>query len=441
VAGKRFHRYRHVVEVLFLKLLAIVLSFVFYLVVTRTLPAEEAGKFLFSFSLVSYAVIIAGRGLYTLTVRYVAVERRWEDGTNAAFVRYAFLVVAGTAVLLMVGGELAVLALETITARDMAYAGTLRILLPAVPALALVSLIAALLRGTGRSSAAMIVLSVAVPAAFVLAVLAFARWADVRLSASTVAASFAVVAWLVALGSIFAVWPTLRRSLASRGVNGLDSNTVVQASVAILVVDVAINATRWGAQFGAGVSLTPGDMAALSVLQKVAATVGIVQMVIAFTYAARISSAYEGKGVEAVRRLSRKMARFSFLSAIPVAVAIAAYPEQVLGVFGPAYVGYASFLVLLAATHVVATALGFGGVILAMTGNERAYRNGVVVTAVVALAVSFVCPWVWGFSGAVAALGGTILLQAVVLAYIVQRELRFNPAVIPVRAMPVCGAG
>jgi O-antigen/teichoic acid export membrane protein len=138
----------------------------------------------------------------------------------------------------------------------------------------------------------------------------------------------------------------------------------------------------------------------------------------------RIAAAYRVRDIATIRRIMRQQVGTMSLLSLPLFVLTLGFPEWVLGLFGPNFVGGATALRILALGQLINILAGPIGVVLLMTGNERQS----LYVSVISLAMLAVCCFTlipaYGLNGA--AMTTTLIIAARTLTSVamVRRLLR-----------------
>ena len=124
----------------------------------------------------------------------------------------------------------------------------------------------------------------------------------------------------------------------------------------------------------------------------------------------RIAAAYRVRDIATIRRIMRQQVGTMSLLSLPLFVLTLGFPEWVLGLFGPNFVGGATALRILALGQLINILAGPIGVVLLMTGNERQS----LYVSVISLAMLAVCCFTlipaYGLNGA--AMTTTLIIAA-----------------------------
>jgi O-antigen/teichoic acid export membrane protein len=132
----------------------------------------------------------------------------------------------------------------------------------------------------------------------------------------------------------------------------------------------------------------------------------------------------------AIQRLLTRAIRIVSLFSVVAALVFLVFADQILGIFGQEFTGASIALRILVAGEFVKVMMGFGGVALVMTSQERSMARaaGLGVGLNVALALALIP--VWGVNGAATASAASAIASSAYIAWLSWRRLGlYAPAV------------
>ncbi len=346
-------------------------------VLARSLGPAPFGVFTLAWAAFRLATVAGIAGFDKAITRFASVGCSLDQlkGDSAGTVRR--ILVWGLSIAIIVGISLRALAPILASVLDSpGVVAPLRTLALAVPLAALVALVAASLRTRGRAFAATWVQDLIQPAlTLALLPLALLSESPVAWAAGVVTASYGVAALSGGLG--------LRRSLAreqAQQAPGESSSDRVSNRRIVVYALHALSSTSfvlllyWLDKLMVGYFL---DEAAVGLYQS-AVQFNVIFVIIIASISAMLSPLVarcwnEGRRDE-VEGLFRIGVRWCLYLAVPVVVMILILPAQLLeAVFGSAYVGASSALIILGLGQFFNAATGPVGQLLMMTGGERAW--------------------------------------------------------------------
>jgi O-antigen/teichoic acid export membrane protein len=406
---------------LLIKLVGAGLSFGFSFLVARNLGAVGNGNFALAQSTALVAMTFSLMGLDYVLLRAMAGDIKQGDTAAARGTsRTALLFSTTSAIVIGVGvALLGAPLLQSLIGKGL-EPGLLVLSGVAVLPLTLNRMAAVSLRGSGAVQASLwfdgpqaMLLAVGVLIAMVVAQVPVTARDVVLLYFSTTTVN-AIIAWFV-YRRRSRDWPapsaTSGRAMLRQGAQ--ISFVVLSRMLLDWVVLVSLSANR--STFEVGQFRTAWQIAGLIML-----------LVTTFDTVAgpRIAAAYRVRDIATIRRIMRQQVGTMSLLSLPLFVLTLGFPEWVLGLFGPNFVGGATALRILALGQLINILAGPIGVVLLMTGNERQS----LYVSVISLAMLAVCCFTlipaYGLNGA--AMTTTLIIAARTLTSVamVRRLLR-----------------
>jgi O-antigen/teichoic acid export membrane protein len=402
-----------------LKVLSAGLTFLFTVVLARTLGAADTGVFFLALTVTTIGAFVGKGGLDQALLRFAAGAAAGEDwpavrGLYRTGLRQALLTAAGaTAVVACAAPWLGARVFS-----EPRLTPLLRWMSLSILPWALYLIHAELLKGLRRIAAAITVMGVIAPLTAVLLAPALTpRWGVAGAAAATIGGS------LCALGAGVLLWRRATPQL--RGVAGrCDTAALWRSALPLWGVALGQLVFQWTSTLLLGLWATKADVGVFGAAARTAMLTSFVLMAFNSALAPRIAALHRQGDTAALRRTMRSATTLMTLFALPVVFVFLALPRAVMGVFGPQFVPEGALLLsIMAAGQFVNVATGVVGVLLLMTGNERAMRNASAVSAVAHVALNAVLIRAWGTLGAALATAISVALQNLLLVAIARRRL------------------
>jgi O-antigen/teichoic acid export membrane protein len=401
------------------------------ILLARFLGAKEFGVYTYALVLVGLMGIIAVLGLPQLVIREVAIYRTRSDWTLIrVFLRWA------NAVSLLVSFALAILAagLTWILAEKL-EPSTLATLLPTLgllPLTALSSLRTAALQGLHHFVKGQLPeVLVKLPLFIVLAtglylILGKGRFSAAWAMSGQVAAT--AVAFLV--GAVLLV-RSLPQDFVGQAASKCNWRAWVHSAIPLLLIqstsflnsnaDILILGALKGAE-SAGVYRAAARCAEL---------VAFMPIVVNSVLAPTVSQLYVNGEIERLQRVITISARVVFFLSLAIALAFIASATWLLPtVFGHEFAGGVTALTILSLVQLINIGMGPAGLLLNMTGHERANARGwVIALALNVILNTFLIPR-WGIEGAAMAAAVSLVTRDVLFVIWTRKQLNIHPTVL-----------
>jgi O-antigen/teichoic acid export membrane protein len=136
-----------------------------------------------------------------------------------------------------------------------------------------------------------------------------------------------------------------------------------------------------------------------------------------------VASLHSASDISGLQRLITSSARATFLLSLPVGLGMIFFGHWYLLLFGRQFTQGAPALAILAASQLVNVACGPVGVVMMMTGHERAATRVMAVAAITNLIVSAALIPVWGPEGAAVGACVSMIVWNVLLVFEARRRI------------------
>ncbi len=398
-------------------------SFALSWLIARAFGAAGSGHFGIAVTTITILSYVVLTGLDYTVVRVVAGDLREGKRDQARGVVVAALRIVG-----VVGPSLALLlwlAREPLAVRllhqpDMP--GLLGVMLWTLVPFALQRIASAALRGTGN-----ILASQAIDGPLGTTVAALGLGVAIALHYS---GSLLVPGWLYLAGysiSAAAGWLIYRRTIAGWPKAVIPAVLpLAAAGLPIVLSNLSNMFTEWYTTVSLGSSWPAAVVGQYRVAWQFVAIAGLMQVAMDTILGPRIAAAARVDDRAAIARTARNSIGLVTLLAAPLFAAFLLFPEALLRLFGPQFVGGATALRILAVGQLFRLIGGPLGTILVMTGNQRwvlVYALAGVVPCVVFVAL--LVP-LYGAVGAAGATAAAIAFRNLTAMVVVHRVLGIN---------------
>jgi len=406
---------------LVLKVLGAGLTFLFNLVLARTLGAEGAGLYFLALTVTTIATVFGRVGLDNTLLRFTAANASVDDwsavkGVYVKGMRLALLASSLSAVAVFVFAP--VLADKVFQKPELVI--PMRWMSLAVVPMTFVMLHAQALKGLKRIRDSFIVFGVGVPAISLTALVLFggsygvkgAVWAYA--SGAILTSILGVILWRMAT-------PHLRKVSAS-----FRTNDLVESGIPLFFVASLNMLINWTATFALGVWGTQEDVGIFSMASRTAMLTSLILTSVNSISAPKFAELYKKKDMDALGATARNTAKLMTVVASPLLLLFLIAPQWVMGMFGEEFQKGGVLLSILAVGQFVNVATGSVGYLLMMSGNEKLMRNNVAFVAVMSVVLNVFFVQIYGVIGAVIATVVCLSSQNLIATYIVSSRLGIN---------------
>lgn len=402
-----------------IKVLAAGSAFVMSAVVARKLGAEEAGLFFLGMTIVSIAAAVGRLGLDNSVVRFIAgaqAEGKSQEvrAISSKALKWALSMCSLIGILVYLSSSFISKTIFEIPE----FSPVLSIVAFAVPLVGMSTLYASTLKGLRKVAQSVITLNVAMPVAMLAGVTMFNP--SSALSAGKV--YVAACAFAVIVGGLW--WQSVRPDAT---VNAVFPTKTLWASCAPLwTVVILQQLVMWSSQLLLGVWSSSESVAMFAASQRTATLISFVLVAVNTIVAPKFAVMYRQGDEDGLRYIAKLSVRLMLLAATPCLLFIWAFPEWILGFFGPDFKQASNALRVLALAQFINVVTGSVGFLLSMTGHEKTLKYNVLFGAIVGVVLAIILIPPFGLLGGAIATALAIASQHLLGVLQVYRVLGFN---------------
>lgn len=410
-----------------LKVSALLLGFLSHLLLARLLGAHDYGLYSYALAWINLLYIPAMLGLDKLLVREVSIAEQGKDLVLIrAILRWSNRTALAVGAVLVVGTALVVTVISASGEGEMG--AVILIALPLLPLLALTTLRQSALQGLKHVVVGQLPESVVRPLLLIAALMgAYLLSPSGRLTAEAALMAnigSAALAFTVGVYLLSRYLPKVAYTPADPARRRAWLRSAVP--LGLLAVMQAANAQATLLILGAFVE--PAELGLYSAAQRLSSLGSFIPIAFNLAIAPHVADLYSRKDLGRLQRLVTLSARATLLLTLPVALIFVFLGRFLLGVFGEEYVGAHGLLLILAVGMLFNAAMGSVGLLLTMTGHERAASLGIGFCLVLNLIVSLLLIPPFGVYGAAVAVSAYTIAWNVLFAVFVRRRTRIMPS-------------
>lgn len=119
-----------------------------------------------------------------------------------------------------------------------------------------------------------------------------------------------------------------------------------------------------------GALSTPENVALVRIATRVAEMAGLTRAIISLQYKPLLVEAHEKNDIKLLQKHTTSMVKFFFLTGIPIILVLWFFAEEIMSIFGPEFIVGAWPMRIYVAGVLVSLLFGPGSTVLSMTGNE-----------------------------------------------------------------------
>lgn len=391
-------------------------------VLTRQFGAETSGIFFLAFTIVTFAGTLSRAGLDATIVRFVGAAGSLGEGVRITDVLRKAVIFSAP---LTVFASLSLFFCADLIAFYIfdkpALSATLRAMCFALVGMNSLTLFGMGLQGLRQTVSSVITLKIAAPLICIL-VLATVPTDDI----GAAALYYAVAAALAGILG-FAVFVKLKPKNNQGSV--MQWTTLTASSRPLWAGLIAQQITLFSSQVLCGIWLSAGDVAILTVAQRVAMLTSFILLAVNMVVAPRFAALHNEGKKEELQRLTIDTTKLMLLVGTPVAVLVLFLADSLMGQFGEGFDSGGLALQVITLGQLVNIATGSANILLISTGNEDALKKSHYAGAAGVLIAGVTLIPEYGVVGGAAATACAIATQNLLTVFFVKK--RTEVSVIP----------
>jgi len=400
---------------LVLRISSALISFVIAASITKNLGTEESGLYFYITSLILLFVSVCGLGLNNSLLKYVSIfyTQKKIDMLNGVVNKSIMWSTLLSFSLVTIASTYLTLYPDTSNQDKLYY----YFFLFTIPSLTIISLLSHAIQAKGEVALSMAIAGIIQPIIFLLINLYYIPKDINMLSISyLISVTFTLVICI-------AYWMRQKDFEFSFK---FDSKILFASCSSLLIFQIFQQFNTVIGQLFLGFWGSNTDIALFAVSIKIATLTGFIMFAVNRVVAPKFASLYAENDLEGLRRKVIQSKQIMLLATVPLILILLTFPEYVLSFFGDEYIKSAQILRALALIQFFAVWAGSVSYLLIMTGQEKAHRNNVIISSVLASVLGcFLVPYspLWG---AVTVSGTCVILTCYLSSRIVKKKLGIN---------------
>jgi O-antigen/teichoic acid export membrane protein len=419
---------------LVLKTLAAGLAFGFNVALARTFGPEGAGVYLLALSMITAACIVGRLGLDTVLLRQVAAgaaTRDWSqvEGASGTGLRLALATSAAAT-----AGVFALAPWLAAAFGMPALAAPLRWMSLSIVPLTLAMLLSESLKGLRRIFDSQVVNGVAVPAVSLGVLLGVGPRLGLQ---GAVLAHVAAAATALALG--LAWWRRAAPPRPGAPPAAVPPRALLSSGLPFFWSQLTTFCMQWVGVVGLGLWRSEAEVGIFSLAMRTAMLTSLLLISVNTIAAPKFAALHRQGDLAGLEATAAATTWLMVAAAGPLLLVFLLAPARVMGLFGSGFVAGASALAVLALGQFVNAATGSVGQLLLMSGHERLFRNTVLASAVINVALTAAAVPRFGILGAALATTVSQVVKNLAAAWLVATRVHVRPWRLPGRRIAAAG--
>lgn len=369
-------------------------QFALTLVIARSLGAEVSGYYYLAYSVATIGTVVAGLGVGTATLRFLATAASEDDWQRVAGVHRQGVIVTGLAA---VATGAVVFALAPWLA-DTAFnkpevEPVIRIASLLIPAQTLLVLYGQILKAVYRPIASTLLQVLGPPLAASILLLAAGTDSATVTMAIVVVSAFGfllieIVQWNATVGKPARQW------------GHFDFSKLMRTALPLMVVSSMSLVIMWSDVIIIGVFKTPEDVGTYTPAARTALLISLGLVAIANVVQPRLAVLFNSGDFVGLEQVARNTSLLGTMVGLPALLVIEVAAPWLMSLFGPEFEVGATALRILALGQFVNVSVGSTGVLLTMSGRERYYQRTMTLGALANIVLNVTLIPILGINGA-----------------------------------------
>ena len=416
---------RGATKALFLKIFAAIIALVFNIVIIKTIGADKSGIYFLSFTIVTILATISCFGMNIPLVKVIAsniVLLKWENvhGIYRTGLRVGLIISVSLFIIIFYSSDI----ISTTLFDKKELADILKIMLIGVVPYTLSLLHSSALRGRKSISDSMFVLNVSTPLLTLIGTLFFSGYFNIYgVAWSFVFASFATLG--------YGRWKWVKgRKYFNVNIYKYSKKKLFDSSIPMFWVDIfQIFVLRFSIII-LGVYESSKNIAIFNVASRVSILISFILIAVNSIAGPKIAEMFRKKEIANLKKLSQSATEIMSIIALIAFLLVVFFAKFIMGLFSHEFVKEgANILVIMGFAQFITVSTGVVGLLLTMTGNEKIWRNIILLSAIISVFMHFVLVPKYGIWGATIAQSCAIMIQLLIAVIFVWKK--FNILTLP----------
>ncbi len=402
-----------------LKVIGAAISFGFNILLARMLGSEGAGIYFIALTMTTVGAVFGRMGLDNALLRFVAIGQSSENwvSVKGVYVKgFTFAFLASTAMALLIY-TLSPWIASSVFSKPYLKTPIQWMSLAIVP-IAMVMLYSEALKGLKRIRDSQLLQGVSVPTLSVIGLLVVGS--NYGANGAVWAYTFAsFVSCLVGLMLWHLATPQLK------GIKGIFSTgKLLGSSMPLFRASIMNLIMNWTPIFMLGIWGAKAEVGVFGIATRTAFLMSFILMSVNTIVAPKFATLYSKNDFTSLSSTARNATKLILLLATPLFLLFIAFPELIMGIFGPEFKSGSSLLVILVIGQYIHVSTGPVSLLLVMSENERLLSNIITTVALVNIALNFLVIPIAGPLGAAFVTAACLASLNLICAFFIWSRLR-----------------
>jgi O-antigen/teichoic acid export membrane protein len=197
--------------------------------------------------------------------------------------------------------------------------------------------------------------------------------------------------------------------------------SILDVSMPMLFASSISFVLHWIDTLMLGIFRTDGEVGIYNITVKVAMFASITLFTINSITAPKCAEFYGKKDIDGLRKITMHSTKLIFWTSFPLIIVIFLFPSFILGIFGKEFKTGSYALMFLASGQFISAISGSVAIILNMTGNQKVFQNIILLVTILNVIMNLLLIPVYGINGAAFANMISIILNNLLCVFYIHR--------------------
>ena len=194
----------------------------------------------------------------------------------------------------------------------------------------------------------------------------------------------------------------------------IQKNKLISLSKNMLIISITFILFQFVDILMLGLLSTSEKVGIFTIIFKISSVVSIILIGVNSISGPIISNLFSKNKLDELKKYIRNMVRISSILTLPIILCIIYYSENILYLFGSEFIGYKYGLIRMCISQFINVISGSVGLIMQMTGNEKIFKNIILISIISNVLLNWILIPKFQVSGAVYATSISLVLWNII---------------------------
>ena len=206
---------------------------------------------------------------------------------------------------------------------------------------------------------------------------------------------------------------------------------LLKISIPMMITNSLLHLLQYSDIIILGIFTNDSNIGIYNIAYKVAMLTSLSLFAVNSIAAPKISELYHSNKMQEFKQTISFSSKITFFASLPIVIIFLFFPEQILIFFGNEYVKGKWVLIILSLGQFVNCIAGPAGYILQMTGKEKVFKNIIIFSVFINVALNFILVPFYGILGASLSSLFSLLISSTCSLYIIYKDYNVKSFYLP----------